>query len=148
MTISKRKGFTLIEILIVVAIIGVLASLVLVGLGPIQKRGRDARRISDLKQIQQGLELYYSRNGVYPVADFAGMSTALIGGSLGISDIPNDPRAGASYLYWSDGTTYLMQTTLEDSSNPALTSGNYKGSIPSGSNMDCDPAQSHYCVSL
>ena len=45
-----RKGFTLIEILVVVAIISILASVVLVGLGPTRKIGRDARRISDLPE--------------------------------------------------------------------------------------------------
>ncbi len=55
MTKQERKGFTLIEILIVVAIIAILASVVLVGLAPTQREGRDARRISDLAQVQNGL---------------------------------------------------------------------------------------------
>ena len=63
---NTRKGFTLIEILIVVAIIAILASVVLVGLGPTQQAGRDARRISDLSEIQNGLELYYNAKGQYP----------------------------------------------------------------------------------
>src|SRR5579863_3533942 len=61
-----RKGFTLIEILIVVAIIAILASIVLVGLGPTQQAGRDARRLSDLHEVQNGLELYYNSCGYYP----------------------------------------------------------------------------------
>ena len=65
---KSQQGFTLIEILIVVAIIAILASVVLVGLGPTQAQGRDARRISDLREVQTGLELYYNKNGVYPTA--------------------------------------------------------------------------------
>src|ERR1700685_3626124 len=63
---TERKGFTLIEILIVVAIIAILASIVLVGLGPTQESGRDARRLSDLHEVQNGLELFYNKCGFYP----------------------------------------------------------------------------------
>ncbi len=61
-----RKGFTLIEILIVVAIIAILASIVIVGVGPAQQSGRDARRIEDLQNIRNGLQLYYSKCGYFP----------------------------------------------------------------------------------
>ena len=61
--LSTEKGFTLIEILIVVAIIAILASVVLVGLGPTQSGGRDARRVSDLSEVQNGFELYYNKSG-------------------------------------------------------------------------------------
>ena len=61
-----RQGFTLIEILIAVAIISILASVVLVGLGPTQQSGRDARRLSDLHEIQTSLELFYNKCGYYP----------------------------------------------------------------------------------
>src|ERR1035441_6676978 len=66
LTPRAQSGFTLIEILIVVAIIAILASVVLVGLGPTQQAGRDARRISDLNEAQNGLELYYNKCGYYP----------------------------------------------------------------------------------
>ena len=66
MKIKQTQGFTLIEILIVVAIIAILASVVLVGLGPTQQAGRDARRISDLQETQNGLELWYNSCGIYP----------------------------------------------------------------------------------
>src|SRR5579872_5066555 len=65
---NERKGFTLIEILIVVAIIAILASIVLVGLGPTQQSGRDARRLSDLHEVQNVVELYYNDCGFYPSA--------------------------------------------------------------------------------
>ena len=52
----KQKGFTLIELLVVIAIIGMLVSIVLVALGPARARGRDARRISDVRQMSTALE--------------------------------------------------------------------------------------------
>jgi len=125
--ISKR-GFTLIEILIVVAIIGLLASFVLVGLGGARSRARDARRIADLNQVQQSLELYYSKFGTYPVATAWTGATGLTGvltsaaTGLGIRAIPGDPTLSATYYYCAStgGTSYLVGAVLENNDNPAL----------------------------
>ncbi len=64
---TKQKGMTLIELLVVIAIIGLFASLTSVGTTEIRKKGRDAKRIADLVQIRNVLELYYDDNGVYPI---------------------------------------------------------------------------------
>ena len=61
------RGFTLIELLVVIAIIGILASIVLASLNIARMKGRDARRIADLKEMQNALELYYSDHNAYPV---------------------------------------------------------------------------------
>ena len=62
---GSRKGFTLIEILVVVAIVAILSAVIVVGLGPARRQGRDARRIVDLKQVQVALELYFNAYGQY-----------------------------------------------------------------------------------
>ena len=124
----NKKGFTLIELLIVVAVIGILASVVLVGLGPVQKQGRDARRISDLRQVQNGLELYYNKNGSYPSGTFNNptqwntIKTTLENAGIGISNIPIDPTNNSTYYYryGSDGTSYVLGAQLEDPNNPRL----------------------------
>jgi prepilin-type N-terminal cleavage/methylation domain-containing protein len=123
--LNRKQGFTLIEILIVIAIIGILASVVLVGLGPVQKQGRDARRVSDLRQTQNGLELYFNKNGRYPaVTTWADLKTALIGGSIGVSNVPSDPRNVAPYQYQYaanvTGDSYVLGAQLEDANNPVL----------------------------
>src|SRR5690348_14262381 len=130
----KRSGFTLIEILIVVAIIAILASVVLIGLGPTQQAGRDSRRLSDLRQVQNGLELYFNKCGYYPgnavaascagvawapVSDWATMSGALTGSAIGVNSVPKDPTSGRTYYYGTDvtGSTYVVAAALEQANN-------------------------------
>ncbi|MFA5098774.1 MAG: prepilin-type N-terminal cleavage/methylation domain-containing protein [Candidatus Paceibacterota bacterium] len=123
---KKEKGFTLIEILIVVAIIGLLASVVLVGLGSFRSRGRDARRVADLREVQNSLELYYLKNGNYPASnDWADLKSVLVNDAIGITNIPNDPlsdSSSATYLYGysADKQGYVLGATLEDVNNSAL----------------------------
>jgi general secretion pathway protein G len=62
----KRKGFTLIELLVVIAIIGLLSTLAVVALTGARAKARDARRLSDVKQIQTALDLYYADQNTYP----------------------------------------------------------------------------------
>ncbi len=86
------KGFTLIELLVVIAIIGILSSVVLASLNSARQKSRDARRISDVKQIQLALELYFDSNGEYP-DDIAALETA---GYL--AQEPVEP-SGNNYVY-------------------------------------------------
>ncbi|MFH1173467.1 MAG: prepilin-type N-terminal cleavage/methylation domain-containing protein [bacterium] len=64
--IKLKKSFTLIELLVVIFIIGILASIIVVSLSSVRAKGRDARRKSDIDQIQKALSLYYNENGSYP----------------------------------------------------------------------------------
>ena len=91
---KSHKGFTLIELLVVIAIIGILSSVVLASLNSARKKGRDARRIADLKQLQLALELYYDANPSvgYPAA----LSIANLVTPGYISVIPGDPRGGTN----------------------------------------------------
>ncbi len=69
-----KKCFTLVELLIVVSIIGILASIVLVSLSSSRMKARDAQRLQDIKSIQNALEVYYSTYGHYPVSGTCGSS--------------------------------------------------------------------------
>ena len=61
-----KKGFTLVELLIVIVIIALLAAVVMVALGGVRDSARDARRLEHLKQLQTALELYRDDQGHYP----------------------------------------------------------------------------------
>lgn len=123
-----KKGFTLIEILIVVAIIALLATIVLVGVGTFRSKGRDAKRISDLNSVRNVLELYFTKYGNYPAANQwiggdTSLSAFIIGASIGVSYLPNDPTSGWGYGYCAvnDASRYTVAAHMEDTSNPALT---------------------------
>ena len=83
----KQKGFTLVELLVVVAIIGLLSTLAVVSLNGIRERARDTKRINDVGAVQKALELVKSEKGSYkPSGDnscFAGKRvSACTGGNL------------------------------------------------------------------
>lgn len=63
---KKKDGFTLIELLVVIAIIGILASVVMVSLSAARKRGRDARRVRDIQELNNALALYVTAIGSAP----------------------------------------------------------------------------------
>lgn len=65
---DTRRGFTIVELLIVIVVIGILAAITVVAYNGIQQRAQDSRRLSDLKNIEKALELYQVDNGKYPLA--------------------------------------------------------------------------------
>lgn len=123
----NKKGFTLIELLVVIAIIGLLSTLAVVALGSARVKARDAKRLSDLKQVQTALELYYTQNSGYPTAvsstlGSAGFQCLDAGGfnSTGGCDadaymgqIPSDPSNGAFVYDSTASSTYTITATLE-----------------------------------
>lgn len=164
MTIKNKQGFTLIEMLIVVAIIAILASIILVGLGPTQSLGRDARRVSDLHEVQNGLELYYSAKGQYPIASggawtgTGSLSDQLTNAGLQINSVPNDPTANTNYQYGTDtgGTTYIVAAVLENGTGgewdnyPATAPANYASVTGSGDSSigSCAQTDKDFCLTL
>ena len=124
-------GFTLVELLVVIAIIGMLATLVLVSLGPARAKARDAKRQTDLNQIMNAAELYYTNNETYPAFGTCG-SNGILGAATSnstvcgtsplkdanltyISALPQDPNS-ADYKYAgtaSDGYSLVSNRTLE-----------------------------------
>ncbi|MCR4334277.1 MAG: type II secretion system GspH family protein [Patescibacteria group bacterium] len=123
---NNNRGFTLIELLVVIAIIGILSSVVLASLSSARAKARDAKRLSDIRQIQTALEMYYSsNNSSYPNPGWGWRSECNGWGGFAsdnvipglvptyISSFPTDPsmdktNSTSCYLYISNGTDYAL----------------------------------------
>ena len=114
---KNKKGFTLIELLVVIAIIGLLATLSVIALNTARVKARDARRVSDIKQIQTALEMYFDANSAYPAVANGPVQT-----STYISSVPTNPSPRTDgncldkdYVYNSTGgATYTLSYCLSD----------------------------------
>ncbi len=114
----KTGGFTLVELLVVVAIIGLLATLSVLALGSARVRARDAKRLADIKTVQTALELYNNDQGGYPSAPAAGLligdpagapsarvltsagwEAAPTGSTTYLPTAPDDPLGSQNYVY-------------------------------------------------
>lgn len=67
---KKGFGFTLVELLVVISIMGILTIIVSSGFVTSQQRSRDAARKANLKSLSDALNLYYADNGVFPTAAY------------------------------------------------------------------------------
>src|SRR3990172_11335273 len=101
----KKRGFTFIEILVVITIIGILTAVGVTNLRVANQKAKDGRRQADLEQIRAALELYRSDQNLYPTTaefpDAGGTLTSPDGNITYISDRPEDPVSGRSYKYTS-----------------------------------------------
>ena len=142
-----NKGFTLIELLVVIAIIAILSTVVMAGLNSARAKGRDAKRLSDIKQLQSALELCFDNGVGYPsiataitIGTGAGLLTttncasASIPFSTYMNPLPANPTpGGAAYTYCS--ATNAAPTTCaaaNDSYQMTFSLEGQSGSLASG----------------
>jgi prepilin-type N-terminal cleavage/methylation domain-containing protein len=114
------RGFTLAELIIVLAIIGILASVILVTLGRAKAKARDAKRFKDLDTIQAAVEQYYRDNGHYPISNCStngGASYASYQGSYATKVICATVGSVGSNTLYQTLQTYIP-TTFADPSGP------------------------------
>jgi prepilin-type N-terminal cleavage/methylation domain-containing protein len=123
---QNKKGFTLIELLVVIAIIGLLSTLSILALNQARARARDAKRISDVRQLQTAIELYYNDKNDYPNQNSItpGASIYNNGNVVYLAAVPTPPQpidgancpAANAYTYTESGagtaSTYTIQYCL------------------------------------
>lgn len=125
----RTSGFTLVELLVVIGIIGILLSAALFILNPIGQiqKTNDAKRKSDLAQMQRALETYFNDTGKYPPSSSVSPTYRIINLNGQIADwgttlfspyiasLPKDPKANQNYVYFAsaDRQSYWLYASLE-----------------------------------
>ena len=108
---TKKKGFTLIELIVVITIIVVVSTIAMISYASTNKRARDSKRVSDLQKIAIALEMARQIGSNYPAAA-GGLPVGLVPTYLQIW--PTDPKS-FSYLYTAPTSyTYTLSAQMED----------------------------------
>lgn len=152
----KNKGFTLIELVVSMAIIAILAAAGLSSFTTSQIKGRDGRRKSDLNQLSRALELYYNDYGQYPagtnglIMSCGGLCITECNWGAGpfcssrntetiyMQQLPKDPSSTSrQYYYYSSGTTYALYSWLENNNDAAIITPAVAADCDAGAGTGC-----------
>ena len=112
---KAKKAFTLIELLVVIFIIAIISTLSYISLESARAKSRDTRRLADVHNIRQALELYKDVEGAYP-SQLPVPQQPLVGqgGRYYLSPMPSDPKTRQPYVYNISATSgYRLIFNLE-----------------------------------
>ena len=117
--LGNSRGFTVVEMIVVVMIIMVLATVGMVSLSGARRKARDAHRVQDMQALADALQIYYTEFGAYPVCNFGGLEAIL--SPVYVREFPDPPNVG-DYEYNNNCTggtvaaqRYQMRAILEGS---------------------------------
>ena len=136
---KNQKGFTLVELMVVMVILGILAALGLGSFRSSQMKGRDNQRKGELRSVAAAFELYYNDYGTYPNDNGSGKITACGSGGTTVCDwgnefkdkndtlymveLPIDPLVGYTYYYdvlGTNNTSFQLYARLENTEDPGV----------------------------
>ena len=141
--LSNRRGFTLLELIVSMAIIGLLASFVLSAIYTAREKARDTDRLAELRELQAAIEFTYSRDGSYPISHWScshnsNWETGVLATTINeyMNQMPTDPINGGggrsangsdyNYCYYGraggDEGKWYMLTVLLETPHPDLDS--------------------------
>lgn len=122
--VHKKSGFSFVELLIVISIMTILATLGIASYTNVQQGGRDGRRKADMQLIRGALENYRENNNAYPTPVVASnglpFGTGALtdaAGNVYLQTIPQDPLSARKYYYTLNGADYTLATKLEGTSS-------------------------------
>jgi general secretion pathway protein G len=115
----NQDGFTLIEIMVVILILGLLATIVVQSLRGAANKAKRTKAMADIAELKTALDRYYLDNGYYPTTD-QGLQALVTPPTSGrvpanyetggyIEKLPSDPW-GTPYFYQSDGNSYVLKS--------------------------------------
>lgn len=154
---TSERGFTILEMLTVIFIIGVLSAVVIVGLQSSREKARDDERVADLAMMGIALEQYYNAcSRQYPQPDVTSgaltldahegcPSASTITLRTFLKTLPKDPKDNTDYVYVVNGspaTNYVLQATFETLHRKLQDSV----SAPTFYSAGCDTTALEYCV--
>jgi len=124
---NKQSGFTIVELLIVIVVIGILAAISIVAYSGIQQRARDAVRINDISQLQRAIEMYKLEDStdMYPSVGTDGIGYSLnnllpyVSKYMPIMPVDSNSPTPYQYVRGSGGKSYGIRMSYE--SKPACT---------------------------
>ena len=132
-----KTGFTLLEMTVVMAIMGILATAAIGAFIASQQKGRDAQRKSDLAQVQRAMEAYTADHGAYPAAVSGKIGACGASfdqacswgdelkdsqGTVYMKRLPKDPAVNQNYVYVTslDQRQYQLFALLENKNDPMI----------------------------
>lgn len=129
----NKKGFTLVELMVVISILALLAVISLATYSNVQKSGRDVKRKADLAVIQSALEQYHADQKYYPnTVSFSGSGNISYGAKIYLTKVPNDSISASQYCYSPSPlscttacTSYQLFAKLENVTNGTSSCGSY-----------------------
>ncbi len=130
---NPTKGFTLVELLVVVAVIGLLSVVAVVSFSGARLRSRDSKRVAYVKQVSSALELYYLQNGYYPTTLTSGQNL-VAGSTTYLNPVPSNPTPRTDGSCPNQNFVYNVKSGNQEY-DFKFCLGGITSSYPSGTNI-------------